>query len=204
MCQAPASSFRIRDLLKPVYQIQGPYDPEARASMEKALLALNRDQLEAIEKNINSSGKKINPEILRKEISLAFRKADWETINDQLSTIESQATIRSLMENIQLQTEALRKMHVQTKPAAIQLKLRIRETQLQLQQETLKKEIQIIQKQNESVSWKENRIYLIVKRKFYRFSLVIAIDPHQIFFKDQVVAISHTCYPFSSVNTQFT
>ena len=148
------------DTVAPVNLLAGTNDPEARASMEKALLALNQINWKELEKNIQTSGKNLNPEMLRREVARALRQADWSKVNDQLSKMECDETIRSLIENIQLQTEALRMMHVRTKPAAVQLKLKIKENQLKLQQETIRKEIQIIQKQNETLSRGKRIVYI--------------------------------------------
>ena len=159
----PSTSFVIQeavDTSNPGYQILATPDPDARESMEKALLALNEINWKQLEKNISSPGKKMNAEILRREVSRALLRADWDKINGQLSGMESNASIKCLVENIQLQTEALRKMHVQTKPAALQLKLKIKENQLKLQQETIKKEIQFIQKQSETLNRGKKIVYI--------------------------------------------
>ncbi|HMH34369.1 MAG TPA: M56 family metallopeptidase [Puia sp.] len=90
----------------------------------------------------------------------ALKEEDWEAINERITDPVSDADEERMKENIELQIQSLKTVHLSNPKQALQLKTKIRAGQLKLKQVTIERQLESIRKQNEQVRKAAKVVYI--------------------------------------------
>lgn len=140
----PSSSFSyffVEDSTKPTTAVETVEEKAARESLQKALKALDEIDWNALEKQLSSSGEKINVRKIQQELRKSLKNIDWQKVNVEAKLESLKEQSRQAQVKFQKELRATNQQrNGQMQEHFNNLEKKIIDDQLKCQQETRKRE----------------------------------------------------------------